>query len=274
MKRFSGFFVLAAMIVLMIGCGNTIDLQVNKLYSKDTRADAVKILSKAAPEEAFYPVSEILKAQDGDLVATAIEIMKAWGPEGISEPLKQLIMETDNNNLATNGLHALAEVAGTSEEDFFIARLKDERPMVVVQTLSELGNIKSVKAVEPLYDFLDLELMRTGTLQMTINTLTKIGDKKAAPKLEALLYSGVESTTLKINLVKAISSIDADKGFEIAEKEITASTGDIRYFTALLNVFSSIKDVRIVPILKDLKQEVGPGLGKKIDAAVIAIEKE
>ena len=274
MKRFSGFFVLAAMIVLMIGCGNTIDLQVNKLYSKDTRADAVKILSKAAPEEAFYPVSEILKAQDGDLVATAIEIMKAWGPEGISEPLKQLIMETDNNNLATNGLHALAEVAGTSEEDFFIARLKDERPMVVVQTLSELGNIKSVKAVEPLYDFLDLELMRTGTLQMAINTLTKIGDKKAAPKLEALLYSGVESTTLKINLVKAISSIDADKGFEIAEKEITASTGDIRYFTALLNVFSSIKDVRIVPILKDLKQDVGPGLGKKIDAAVIEIEKE
>ncbi|MCK5224087.1 hypothetical protein KAR04_04915, partial [Candidatus Calescamantes bacterium] len=77
-----------------------------------------------------------------------------------------------------------------------------------------------------------------------------------------------------INLVKAISSIDADKGFEIAEKEITASTGDIRYFTALLNVFSSIKDVRIVPILKDLKQEVGPGLGKKIDAAVSAIEKE
>ncbi|MCK5399804.1 HEAT repeat domain-containing protein [bacterium] len=274
MKRFSGFFVLAAMIVLMIGCGNTIDLQVNKLYSKDTRADAVKILSKAAPEDAFYPVAEILKAQDGDLVATAIEIMKAWGPEGISEPLKQLIMETDNNNLATNGLHALAEVAGTSEEDFFIARLKDERPMVVVQTLSELGNIKSVKAVEPLYDFLDLELMRTGTLQMAINTLTKIGDKKAAPKLEALLYSGVESTTLKINLVKAISSIDADKGFEIAEKEITASTGDIRYFTALLNVFSSIKDVRIVPILKDLKQEVGPGLGKKIDAAVIEIEKE
>ncbi len=274
MKRFSGFFVLVAMIVLMIGCGNTIDLQINKLYSKDTRADAVKILSKAAPEDAFYPVAEILKAQDGDLVATAIEIMKAWEPEGISEPLKQLIMETDNNNLATNGLHALAEVAGTSEEDFFIARLKDERPMVVVQTLSELGNIKSVKAVEPLYDFLDLELMRTGTLQMAINTLTKIGDKKAAPKLEALLYSGVESTTLKINLVKAISSIDADKGFEIAEKEITASTGDIRYFTALLNVFSSIKDVRIVPILKDLKQDVGPGLGKKIDTAVIAIEKK
>jgi hypothetical protein len=272
MKKFIGIIVLGLSAILFFNCGSSVDIAINKLYSKSERAEGIKMLSKLSPEKTFDKLINVMSAQDEDIVNAGIEILKAWGPEATIDKLVNVLDQTDNLSLAGNCAAAIGKIGGPKAEDILIEHLNDSRIMVVVQSLLGLGLLKSAKSIDTIAGFLKSENINDPTLPMAIDTLAKIGNKNAVPKLEVLLNSDISSVTLKINIIKAINTIDSAKGYEIAEKEIK-DTGDIRYITSLLGVFEKIGNSEIIPVLKDIKPNFGPGIGKKIDEAITEIEK-
>ncbi|MCD6579303.1 HEAT repeat domain-containing protein [bacterium] len=271
MKRTYLILIIAILGLSLFNCGNTYDNLATNLYIKSERAAAVASLKTSDQEKAFPYVIKVLGSRDEDSVNAAIEVFQAWDKDTTIKKLKDVFINTDNTVIAQNIVRCLSKIGGQGSEDFLIKLLDDSRLLVQSEAMIGLGELKSKKALEPILKLLTPENLNNPILTSALNSVQEIGDPSSAAPLKQLLDSKINSVSLKINIFRAILSVDPDNAetFCLSKLEIS---NDIRMISVIVEKLRKVGTKNSIKPLEDLKKQVN-GMDKMIDRTIEMIKE-
>lgn len=221
----------------------------------DQRKKVLYEIKNVKDEKAYSIIKKIvLEDKNPEVLTLALNLVNEFEIKGLEKKILEIYTESSSDPLKSEALRTLGKLKYKDAEKKALEVLKEDNKALKRSAIFALGELKTKKALEPLYDILDNMEAKDEVLQACIEAIGKIGNPKSIEKLKDVLENPGYSKYIRMYVPLALADIGGQKVVKILKR----AANDKEYFIRIRAIFaiSKLKNVD----LNDLKPNIKAAL--------------